>query len=356
MPPLKDAKLKVDKDMGGEKYVRSHQAAKEMCRLNSRKKGSRESLEGLCVEKLLDRVTDYVIVLDGSLEISFANSAFRGAILKSGSASFRDTLEEPCLAVLDGGLSVDWKPKAKDEDYHLTVTHRLLEGGSQKVHYKLFPLDEEQGMVGAIGRVLHFEQEPEAKVEAKLGPEAKPRRTERRASKPALSQEPPKQASRPFGEILPRGPFFEQTEKEVRAASRYRYPVSCLAIDIDNFSLVNETNGNAAGDFVIKRMAQILQSQVRQSDIVASYGGDEFAILAPHTDRVNARFLAERLRRRIQDTDFTFEDKEVSVTVSVGVATLMRSTGVAGEELINRAVTALREAQQRGMNRVVIYS
>ncbi len=346
--------------MRGEKYVRSRQAAKEMCRLDSRKKGSRESLEGLCVEKLLDRVTDYIVVLDGSLEISFANRAFRGAVLKSGLTSFRDTLEEPCLAVLDGGISVGSKPTAKDEDYHLTVTHRLLDGGSQKVHYRLFPLGEGQGMVGAVGRVLRFEQEPEAKAEpkarAKLKPGAKTLRTERRANKPALSQEPPEQARRSFGEILPRGRFFEHTEKEVRAASRYRYPVSCLAIDIDNFSLVNETNGNAAGDFVIKRMGQILQSQVRQSDIVASYGGDEFAILAPHTDRVNARFLAERLRRRVQDTDFKFEDKEVSVTVSVGVATLTQSAGIAGEELINRAVTALREAQQRGMNRVVIYS
>jgi diguanylate cyclase (GGDEF)-like protein len=298
------------------------------------------------VTKLLDRVSEYVIVLDGSLKISFANQAFKGAILKNGAKSFRDTLEEPCLSVLDGGLTAGSKPKPAGEDYHLTVTHRLNDGGAQKVHYKLFPLDEDSGMVGAVGRVLHFEgaEEPKAK------------RTERRAKKPALSQKPPKQRKTGFGEIVSRSKFFEEAEKEVRSASRYRYPVSCLVIDIDNLSLVNENGGNSAGDHVIERMAQILQAQIRQSDLVAKYGGDDFVILAPHTDRVNARFLAERLRRRVQDTEFQHEDHSVFVTISIGVATLMQTTGVAGEELIGRAVTAVREAQQRGMNRVVIYS
>jgi diguanylate cyclase (GGDEF)-like protein len=298
------------------------------------------------VTKLLDRVSEYVIVLDGSLKISFANQAFRGAILKNGAKSFRETLEEPCLSVLDGGLTADSKPKPAGEDYHLTVTHRLNDGGTQKVHYKLFPLDDEQGMVGAVGHVLRFEGAEGSETAE----------SDRRAKKPALTQKPPRQKPSGFGELVSRAKFFEKTEKEVRAASRYKYPVSCLLIDIDNLSLVNENGGNAAGDRVIQRMTQILQSQIRQSDLVAKYGGDDFVILAPHTDRVNARFLAERLRRRVQDTEFEFKDDSVYVTVSIGVATLMQTTGVAGEELINRAVTAVREAQQRGMNRVVIYS
>jgi diguanylate cyclase (GGDEF)-like protein len=314
--------------------------------LSSKKKSSKTSLDNINVTKLLDRVSEYVIVLDGSLKISFANQAFQGAILKNGSDSFRETLEEPCLSVLDGGLSVGNKPKASAEDYHLTVTHRLCEGGSQKVHYKLFPLDDEKGMVGAVGRVLRFEEPHQPKSE----------KTDRRSKKHVLTQKPPEENKKGYGEIVPRAEFFEKTEKEVRAASRYRYPVSCLVIDIDNFSLVNENGGNAAGDHVIERMAKILQAQIRQSDLVAKYGGDDFVILAPHTDRVNARFLAERLRRRVQDTEFEFSEENFYVTVSIGVATLMQTTGVAGEELIGRAVTALREAQQRGMNRVVIYS
>jgi diguanylate cyclase (GGDEF)-like protein len=314
--------------------------------LNPKDKDGNASLDGSSASKLLDRVTDYVIVLDGSLKIAFANRAFRTAVLKNGGTSFRDTLEEPCLAVLDGGLSAGAKSKSGSEDYHLSVTHRLHDGGTQQVHYKLFPLDEDQGMLGAVGRVLLFSE----------GEEAKPARRERRAKAKPLSQEPPVGDRKTFNEVMPRKVFFEEAEKEVRAASRYRYPVSCLAIDIDNFSNVNESHGNGAGDFVIGRMAQILQGQVRQSDYVAKFGSDEFVILAPHTDRVNARFLAERLRRRVQDTDFEHEETHVSVTVSIGVATLMQATGIAGEELIKRAVTALREAQQRGKNRVVVYS
>lgn len=326
--------------------------------MNSKKRSSKTSLENLDITKLLDRVSEYAIVLDASLNILFANRAFRGTVLQDGAKSFRETLEEPCLSVLDGGLSAGSKPKAADEVYHLTVTHRLCDGGTQKVHYKLFPLDEDQGMVGAVGRVLRFESAEQPKVADKLKVAEQPDvgETDRRVKKPVLSQEPPEQNLSGFGEIVSRTQFFEETEKEVRAASRYRYPVSCLVIDVDNFRLVNERGGNAAGDHVIERMAQILQAQVRQSDLVAKYGGDDFVILAPHTDRVNARFLAERLRRRVQDSEFIFNDENVSVTVSIGVATLMQTTGVAGEELIGRAVTALREAQQRGMNRVVIYS
>ncbi len=317
----------------------------EIALLSSRKKNDFACLDGISSSKLLDRVSDYVIVLDGALKISFANRSFKAAVLRNGSSSFRETLEEPCLSVLDGGLS---KPKPDSEDFHLTVTHRLREGGTQKVHYRLFPLDDDNGTVGAVGHILRFEEAQEQK--------SKPVQQERRAKRPALSQKPPETPSRPFGQALSRGGFFEETEKEVRAASRYRYPVSCLAIDIDNLRVVNENNGNAAGDFIIDRMCTILQSQVRQSDLVAKYAGDEFVILAPHTDRVNARFLAERLRRRVQDTDFVHEDEDLSVTVSIGVATLMQTTGIAGEELVTRAVTALREAQQSGMNRVVIYS
>jgi len=314
--------------------------------LDSKKKTDRVDLDGLDVARLLDRVTDYVLVLDGSLRISYANRAFRDSILREGVTSFRETLEEPCLAVLESGFAAGSTPKAGTEDYHLTVTHKLLDGGTQKVHYRLFPLDDGDGMVGGVGRVLHFAEDSEASAG----------RAERRKSSDASVEKPRKKAQKPFGELLSRSAFFDKTEKEVRSASRYRYPVSCLVIDIDNFSAVNERNGNAAGDFVIGKLARILQSQVRQSDVVAKYGGDEFTILAPHTDRVNARFLAERLRRRVQDTDFEHDGDHISITVSIGVATLMQATGVAGEELIGRAVTALREAQQRGMNRVVIYS
>lgn len=314
--------------------------------MSSKKRETKISIDNAGVTKLLDRVSEYVILLDGSMNIAFANQAFRGAILKNGIRSFRDTLEEPCLAVLDGGLTTGPNRKPIGEDLHLTVTHRLGKGGTQKVHYRLVPLGEKEGMLGAVGHVLRFDVEEECA----------PGRPERRAMKPALSQKPPDNKRKSFCEILPRSKFFEETEKEVRAASRYRYPVSCLVIDIDNFSLVNESDGNATGDHVIKRLAQILQTQVRQSDLVAKYGGDDFVILAPHTDRVNARFLAERLRRRVQDTEFEHEEKNIFVTVSIGVATLMQTTGIAGEELVSRAVTALREAQKRGMNRVVIYS
>jgi diguanylate cyclase (GGDEF)-like protein len=302
--------------------------------VGNKKKENKTCLEGQTVAELLDRVSEYVIVLDSSLHITLANRAFRDAVMKKGVASFRDTVEEPCLAYLDRNIISGSPTRKAPEDIHLTVTHCLREGGRQKVHYKLFPLDSGQEMIGAVGRVLRFPEAASAETQL-IG---------RRATDGEDTPEPSKSA---FGDVLSRGDFFEEAEKGVRSASRYRYPISCLALDIDNLMSVNEQMGNAVGDFVIEKMAGILQGQVRQSDLVGKYEGDEFVILAPHTDRVNARFLAERLRRRVQEMTIEKGDDEVSVTISIGVATLQEATGVAGEEL--------REAQQRGMNRVVIY-
>jgi len=311
----------------------------------SRKKAERFNLKGLDASKILDRVTEYVLVLDGSLTIVYSNKAFRNAVMRGGVRSFRETLEEPCLSAIEGAFVPGHKLGSDSGDYHLTVTHRLADGSTQKVHYKLFHLSGAAGMVGGVGRALHVAQKESAPAPA----------VERRGRRVVHFDETPAGAESLLGEVLTRSRFLDQTEKEVRAASRYRYPVSCLVIDVDNFGKVNAEYGNAAGDYVLERLSRILQSQVRQSDIVGKYGGEEFIILAPHTDRVNARFLAERLRRRVQDTAFDYEGQQVFVTVSIGVATLMQTTGIAGEELIGRAVTALKEAQQRGMNRVVIY-
>lgn len=310
--------------------------------MGARKKASKTSLDGGTMTELLDRVSEYVILLDGSLQIAHANRAFRDAVMKDGASSFRDTVEEPCLAFLDRNVVSGSPTRRAPEDIHLTVTHCLNEGGRQKVHYKLFPIDSDQELIGAVGRALRSSEAEE--MEARAGD--KPAAREENASKD------PKNGS---VDVLPRGAFFEEAEKEVRAASRYSYPISCLALDIDNLMAVNENKGNAVGDFVLDRMANILLGQVRQSDYVGRYESDEFMILAPHTDRVNARFLAERLRRRIQDMTLERDDTEISVTVSIGVATLQEATGVAGEELIGKAQTAMREAQQTGMNRVVIY-
>ena len=310
--------------------------------MGTKKKKSNTSLDGQTVTALLDRVSEYVILLDSSLQIAHANRAFRDAVMSDGVSSVRDTVEEPCLAFLDRNIIKGCPTRRAPEDIHLTVTHCLRDGGRQRVHYKLFPLDSGQELIGAVGRVL---RSPE-------GEENEPQAVGEPAKREETTEKPAKGVS---GDVLSRSDFFDETEKEVRAASRYRYPISCLALDIDNLMAVNEDKGNAVGDFVLERMASILLGQVRQRDLVGVYEGDEFVILAPHTDRVNARFLAERLRRRVQEMTMERDDEEVSVTISIGVATLQEATGVAGEELIGKAQAAMREAQQSGMNRVVIY-
>jgi two-component system cell cycle response regulator len=130
-------------------------------------------------------------------------------------------------------------------------------------------------------------------------------------------------------------------------------PLSVLMCDLDRFKSVNDTCGHAAGDEVLKQFAQRATQSMRNIDMVARFGGEEFVILLPDTEGDNALKAAERLCNRIGSTPMDVADApggKLTVTVSIGVA----STTVAmpGEELIKRADAALYRAKQGGRNQV----
>ncbi len=131
-------------------------------------------------------------------------------------------------------------------------------------------------------------------------------------------------------------------------------PVSILMFDIDHFKLVNDTYGHDIGDEVLREVAVRSARNLRNFDLVARLGGEEFVVIMPDTDGEAALQVAERLRQRIGDTRFeiTAPVKEITVTVSVGVAVGGR-VGDTVDTLIKRADEALYEAKRTGRNRVI---
>ena len=146
--------------------------------------------------------------------------------------------------------------------------------------------------------------------------------------------------------------FFSQASTELQKAHRYDTPLSAIMSDIDHFKEFNDTFGHAAGDEVLRQVAATFRTTIRNVDIVGRYGGEEFAIILPHTDLEAALATAERLRTALDETQLRWDDQSLSVTASFGVAQLQDSDDSV-HTLLERADRQLYAAKQRGRNCVM---
>ncbi|HEY2325623.1 MAG TPA: diguanylate cyclase [Thermoanaerobaculia bacterium] len=140
--------------------------------------------------------------------------------------------------------------------------------------------------------------------------------------------------------------FDDTLTLEWRRAVRNATPVSLIMADIDYFKPYNDTHGHQAGDELLRRVAQTLQSRLhRAGDLVARYGGEEFAILLIGIDSQRAREVAERIRADVEALG--------DITISAGVATIVPDRDISPDDLVSAADAALYEAKRAGRNRVV---
>lgn len=139
-----------------------------------------------------------------------------------------------------------------------------------------------------------------------------------------------------------------------RMTQEVTQPRSCsiLLIDLDRFKTINDTYGHATGDAVLKRVAQTLAWNVRTSDEVGRWGGEEFLVLCPDTDEMDAAALAERLRNSVEVLTWLFEQR---VTISIGVASRGPKATRPIDTTIANADTAMYAAKHAGRNRVVTH-
>lgn len=152
--------------------------------------------------------------------------------------------------------------------------------------------------------------------------------------------------------------FFQQSMvNEIQRATRLNQPVSLLFLDIDYFKNYNDLYGHMKGDILLKQFADIIAAQVRSGDIVARYGGDEFAIILPNTSEEEGIRIGERIRKEIDSKHFDGEENlpKKHITVSVGVSCFPHIAKTKGD-LINSADDALYRAKFFNKNRVEVYS
>jgi diguanylate cyclase (GGDEF)-like protein len=157
----------------------------------------------------------------------------------------------------------------------------------------------------------------------------------------------------PLTGVLNRRSLIERLDAACLRAQARGLPIALLFIDLDHFKQINDTYGHAAGDACLKAVIEPIHAELRQSDVIGRYGGEEFVVILSSADRSAAEPIAERIRNRVAGVTVEGFGPPIHVTCSIGVAT-SDMLGVWGEKLIARADEAVYVAKRSGRNRVQI--
>jgi two-component system cell cycle response regulator len=145
--------------------------------------------------------------------------------------------------------------------------------------------------------------------------------------------------------------FNESLEKEASRCKRYDRTFSLIVFDIDHFKKINDTHGHLAGDAVLRQLGSILKGRVRRDDTLARTGGEEFAVILPEIARDGSVALANKIRDVVERSVFRFENTEIPVTVSLGVAE-WTTEQKEPNDIVKLADEKLYDAKRTGRNRV----
>jgi len=152
-----------------------------------------------------------------------------------------------------------------------------------------------------------------------------------------------------------RSHFENVLQIELKRAKRHRSKFSIVFFDLDNFKKVNDTYGHLAGDHVLTKVADIILSNQREEDTAVRYGGEEFVLIMPHTNSIQALIFAERVREKVEAVDFNFDNKIMNLTISGGISTFPEN-GDKVKDLLKAADSALYSAKNSGKNEIVVYN
>ncbi|WP_241113895.1 GGDEF domain-containing protein [Neobacillus citreus] len=142
-------------------------------------------------------------------------------------------------------------------------------------------------------------------------------------------------------------------EKTIPFHQRINSPLILIMVDIDHFKKINDNYGHLCGDEALKHISDMIKRNVRTSDAYVRFGGEEFAIMLPNTDLGEGQRFAERLRKAVNQSDFTHYNEHIPISISLGVS-LYKGENVEG--FIEKADKALYKAKENGRNQVVIFS
>ncbi len=159
-------------------------------------------------------------------------------------------------------------------------------------------------------------------------------------------------ATDPLTGLFNRRHMIDSAERELARFQRSQHPIALLLLDIDHFKAINDNHGHEVGDKVLVEVANDIKATLRNQDLIARWGGEEFLAILPDTDLEQARGIAERVRQALMQQRWCFAGKPVAVTISAGVSAFQD-----GDELksaINRADKALYRSKENGRNRVEV--
>lgn len=142
--------------------------------------------------------------------------------------------------------------------------------------------------------------------------------------------------------------------EEFSRAVRMSSPLGVMMFDIDHFKKVNDTYGHLAGDRVLIQVAKTAREAIREGDILMRYGGEEFLVILPAASKENSRDVAERMRRKVEETSVADGDQVIRVTISIGITSYPEQDVEDEQDLVKRADEALYVAKESGRNKVIV--
>ncbi len=305
------------------------------------------------VQVALDVMAEGVLLLDDQERIVLANETFCNWLGASNTSLLGEVVSD-----------LDWRSCESQERASLLPWTESIVWGKEQTRAPLLIVASQQeprmvmvnvapvldGWGSAKGVIVTLDDVTELE-QRRAGLEVAMKRLEETQEEIRLQNEELQiQATRdPLTGVANRRAFFDEFEPRFDTAKREEQPLSCLMADIDHFKLVNDNHGHAAGDVVIKSVADALRGAVDSVERVCRYGGEEFCIVLDAGEEQASR-VAEELRRKIETPGFT----RIPITASFGVATLEAGAKDLGE-LINHADQALYVSKESGRNRVTCW-
>jgi diguanylate cyclase (GGDEF)-like protein len=155
--------------------------------------------------------------------------------------------------------------------------------------------------------------------------------------------------------IFTRRYWFERCNEEMERSRKFNYELSFLMLDIDHFKDFNDKYGHLVGDVILMAVSNTIKENIRQIDLVGKYGGEEFCVILTETNAEGAQFVAERIRKAMEEKSVAAYDEDLKVTISIGVSAFPQDSSDLNT-LVDKADQALYKAKESGRNRVCVYN
>lgn len=295
----------------------------------------KEEVEKLKLTIAIEQASVTVIMTDKDGNIQYGNPAFE----KISGYSLREALgENP--RILKSGLTPEpvfddlWETITSGEAWEGELINKRKDGILYYEEARITPIIDSEGN---IVNFLAIKQD----ITQRKYLEEKLKQTSRRDS---------------LTNIYNRRYVFERLSELMKLNKIDSLMFSLVIIDIDFFKNVNDTYGHPAGDFVLKEFAEILTQSIRANDILGRYGGEEFILVLKDTNKQSSAEIIERILKRVKESTFNYEDKEIKIAFSGGISDIseMDKESLSVESLINEADMRLYKAKNTGRSKIVI--